>query len=73
MKKDWSTDFTLIFDIDKQEEFIDISEDVRQELILNLPARVLCQENCKGLCVDCGVNLNNQECEHKHSIVSSKV
>ena len=71
--KDWTANFTLTFDIDKQDEFIDTSEDVRQEIILNLPARILCRDNCKGLCIDCGVNLNNQECDHSHSIASNKV
>lgn len=70
MNSDWTADFTLAFDIDKQKEFIDISEDVRQELILNLPTRILCQEDCKGLCIDCGVNLNKNECAHQHSVIS---
>lgn len=69
---DWTTNFTLTLDIDKQKEFIDISEDIRQEMILNLPTRILCQNDCKGLCIDCGINLNNQECEHEHSVVSVK-
>ena len=62
IKNDWATNFTLSFDVDKQAEFIDVSEDVRQELILNLPTRILCQANCKGLCIDCGVNLNTETC-----------
>ena len=70
MKSDWTANFTLSFDIDKQKEFIDISEDVRQELILNLPTRILCQDHCKGLCIDCGVNLNKNECAHQHSVMS---
>lgn len=69
----WSTDFTLTLDVDKHTEFIDIAEDIRQELILNLPGQILCREDCKGLCIDCGVNLNTQECEHKHSVAKSKL
>jgi len=70
MENNWAANFTLSFSIEKQAEFIDISEDVRQELILNLPTRILCRDICKGLCIDCGVNLNKQECEHKHSVIS---
>lgn len=62
IKNDWTANFILTFDIDKQIEFIDISEDVRQEIILNLPARILCMDNCKGLCMDCGVDLNTETC-----------
>jgi len=72
IENDWTASFMLSFDIDKQREFIDISEDIRQEMILNLPARILCQDNCKGLCVDCGINLNKQKCKHEHSVVSGK-
>jgi len=62
LSKDWSAHFSLIFDVDKQKEFIEISDDIRQELILNLPTRILCQEDCKGLCIDCGADLNNEKC-----------
>ncbi len=38
-------------------------EDVlREQLLLAIPYRVLCQENCKGLCPSCGRNLNSGEC-----------
>ncbi|MGI6716022.1 MAG: YceD family protein [Eubacteriales bacterium] len=31
-------------------------------IILNLPIKLLCSEGCKGICPDCGKNLNNGEC-----------
>ena len=33
------------------------------ELALQLPMRVLCREDCKGLCSRCGVNLNHTTCD----------
>ena len=30
--------------------------------MLSLPFKVLCQEDCKGLCKECGINLNTGEC-----------
>jgi uncharacterized protein len=60
--REWSTQFTLNFGIDGKDDFIEMDEDIRQELILNLPARVVCRENCRGLCLECGVNLNNEQC-----------
>ena len=62
VKQDWSTVFTLSFAIDSTTDFVDIDEDVRQELILNLPFRILCREDCRGLCIGCGANLNNEQC-----------
>jgi uncharacterized protein len=38
-------------------------EDVlREQVLLSLPVRTLCSEDCKGLCPHCGVNRNNQPC-----------
>ena len=55
-----------IFDFDylvgKGREFIELDEDIRQEMIISIPARVLCQEDCKGICVRCGINLNKEGC-----------
>ncbi len=43
-------------------ETLDISEDVRQGLILDMPVWFLCSEMCKGLCSHCGVELNHEVC-----------
>lgn len=72
LKRDWKAAFALSFDIEKNTEFIEITEDLRQELILHLPTRLLCAHDCKGLCVDCGANLNKKNCEHMHSVVSGQ-
>lgn len=41
---------------------IDIAEAVREQIILALPDRPLCGEDCKGLCPKCGTNLNLIKC-----------
>lgn len=41
---------------------IDIGEDVRQYAILALPQKLLCKEDCAGLCPSCGSNLNRGSC-----------
>jgi uncharacterized protein len=35
---------------------------VREQVLLSLPSRTLCKEDCKGLCPSCGQNLNNASC-----------
>ncbi len=35
---------------------------LQDELFLNLPTKVLCREDCKGLCPVCGHNLNEGDC-----------
>lgn len=41
---------------------IDLTSDLRDFLILAFSGRHLCGEDCKGLCVNCGANLNDGPC-----------
>ena len=41
---------------------LDVDKLVYSELLLNIPLRVLCSEDCKGLCFKCGADLNKGEC-----------
>ena len=47
-----------------QDGYIDLDPVYREYLILAMPIKRLCQEDCKGLCVICGANLNETTCEH---------
>ena len=49
-----------IFKISKH---IDLNERIRLGLLSNKPSRILCSENCKGLCPKCGQNFNHATCE----------
>ena len=41
----------------------DVTEPVRQALVLSFPMKPLCSDNCLGICPQCGVNLNRQSCD----------
>ncbi len=41
---------------------IDIDEAVIDDLLLSLPTKILCREDCKGLCPICGCDLNETTC-----------
>lgn len=41
---------------------LDVDEELREELVLNLPMRVLCSPDCPGLCPKCGKPLKNGDC-----------
>ena len=41
---------------------LDVDEFVYSEVILDLPSKHLCTEDCKGICFKCGKNLNEGEC-----------
>jgi uncharacterized protein len=42
---------------------IDLSTDLHDILMLSLPLKSLCREDCKGLCSECGCNLNEHTCD----------
>jgi uncharacterized protein len=43
-------------------ESIDVDELVREQVLLTLPTRALCGEDCKGLCPVCGEDRNQEAC-----------
>ena len=43
-------------------EFLDVSDDVREDLLLEIPAFPFCHAGCKGLCARCGQDLNEGTC-----------
>lgn len=56
--------------VDKDEEVVfidgdtlDITEIMLNDIILYLPIKRLCKENCKGLCQQCGTDLNLSACK----------
>ena len=46
--------------------FIDLSPIIREEGILAIPIQALCSHDCKGLCSECGQNLNQGACNCVH-------
>jgi uncharacterized protein len=46
----------------KGENTINLNDSIREEIILEYPIRILCKTNCKGLCFQCGKNLNAGPC-----------
>jgi uncharacterized protein len=46
----------------KTQEDYDISSRVREAIMLELPYKPLCENDCKGLCSMCGENLNETDC-----------
>lgn len=51
---------------------IDIAEDVRQTVEVAVPLKLLCREECKGLCPICGKNWNEGSCTCTRTIMDSR-
>ena len=71
---DWS--FTELYAFDKRSEtesglllpedaHLDMAVLLYEYALLEIPISPLCKPNCKGLCVECGQNLNEKDCGHR--------
>jgi uncharacterized protein len=43
-------------------EGLDVDEIVKEQILLAVPTRMLCREDCKGICPECGIDRNTGEC-----------
>ena len=57
IKKDVDLHYEL-----KGELSIDLDDNLKDEIILDYPMKILCGKDCKGLCLRCGGNLNEGPC-----------
>ena len=46
-----------------REGMVDLIDLLREQFMLALPMKPLCQEACKGFCPECGTNLNKTQCD----------
>lgn len=46
-----------------EDNLIDLAEVVKENIVLQLPMKMLCSKDCKGLCSLCGRDLNQHQCE----------
>lgn len=58
--KDYS--FQRSYQVNKLGNFLNIAEEIREEILLNFSLKALCTPDCKGLCLRCGRNLNWGKC-----------
>ncbi len=54
--------------VDTEEEFLegsvlDLDKLIFEEIYLNLPVKTLCKDDCKGICSQCGADLNEGTCD----------
>ena len=51
---------------------IDLTNDIRDTLLLTIPMKVLCSLDCKGICSGCGVDLNIASCVCVHDRIDPR-
>ncbi|MCL1918431.1 MAG: DUF177 domain-containing protein [Peptococcaceae bacterium] len=55
------------------EEEVDVTERIMEHLILSLPMRFICSGECRGLCPQCGRNMNTDPCTCQDQAVDSRL
>ena len=55
-------DFSRSYPLVSENEAIDLTDDIREDILLALPINLVCLDECRGLCPGCGANLNKQAC-----------
>ncbi len=51
---------------------LSLEDVVREQVLLTLPGRALCREDCKGLCPHCGADRNATECACDNTVADSR-
>ncbi len=59
-------DFATSVEIGEKTEFADLTDELRQGIILALPSYPVCRQDCRGVCPTCGKNLNEGPCMCTH-------
>jgi uncharacterized protein len=67
---DDKTDPVLIID---EHHILDLTEVLRQYALVELADGTLCRPDCKGLCPDCGQNLNTDKCTCEHAVADPRL
>ncbi len=56
-----------------RDDRIDINKMVWEQIYLALPMKPLCKEDCRGLCSQCGANLNLSKCDCEKDLVDPRL
>lgn len=51
---------------------IDLTESIQEQLVMALPVKPLCRTTCKGLCSQCGADLNEGACDCHEQVMDGK-
>lgn len=46
-----------------ESDSLDMDELAVMDILLQIPSKMLCKDDCKGLCPHCGTDLNNNDCD----------
>lgn len=53
--------------VDEGTESVDLTDEIREAMLLAFPSYPVCSSGCRGLCAQCGINLNDKSCNCKQA------
>jgi len=56
-----------------QDDLIELDPLITEQILLQIPMKLLCREDCKGLCPRCGINLNQHSCQCHEERIDSRL
>ncbi len=68
ISEDEADDYAIIHD-----GFLDMDDELLELLELEFPQKLLCREDCKGLCPHCGADLNHEACTCKNDDIDPRM
>jgi len=71
-EKQEETESLNVVYLSRDEDKIDISNDVVEFALLSVPMKKLCSDDCKGLCYKCGADLNVEQCKCEKSEIDER-
>ena len=57
----------------REDNILDLSDAIGQYISLQSPLNFKCMENCRGLCTECGINLNHVDCDCRNKKKDTKL
>lgn len=57
----------------ENENLLDLTDSIYEHILLDLPIKTLCSEECKGLCPQCGQNINLQDCGCDRRVIDPRL
>ena len=52
---------------------VQMDETIKQLIYLSMPMKLLCNKDCKGICPNCGVNLNYEKCQCENNLTDPRL
>lgn|SRR5690554_5836095 len=56
-----------------EDDLLDLNDYVINQVVLSLPMKTLCSDDCKGLCPKCGADLNRSKCDCIHENIDPRL